>query len=95
MVDRQVLKDRTPRGCAQRMRLLDAQRIHQRDHVIGDMLGRIPVRAGPVAVAGTAMIEGDAAVAVRKDLPLVIPGVHDSDKAGNEDEGGRHPFRQH
>ena len=85
MVDGQVLQHAAAGGGAGHMRPVDAERVHEADHVARDDLGGIAERR-LVAVAGAAVVEGDAAVALGELGDLVFPGVQETGEARNEDE---------
>ncbi len=63
MIDGEVLQHAATRRSAGHVRLADAEPVHQTDHVARDQLGGVAAR-GLVAVAGAAMVERDAAIAL-------------------------------
>ena len=77
MIDGEVLQHAAARRGAGDVRLVDAERVHQADHVARNHLGGVAARR-LVAVAGAAVIEGDAAIALGELRDLEVPGVQQS-----------------
>src|SRR5262249_48240884 len=86
MVDRQVLQHAPTGRRARHVRLLDAEGVHERHRIPGNRPRRVAV-LGLVAVAGPAVVEGNAAVALGELGDLEFPGVEQPHKPRDEDEG--------
>ena len=87
IIDGEVLQHAAAGRGAGDMRLVDAERVQQRDRVARDQPASYSRVRRLVAVARAAVVEGDAAIALGELRDLEFPGIEQPDQSRDEQEG--------